>query len=759
MTDSRRTQSGQNGSLHDRLTHSVRYLKRRTLLSALLRLLAVAAFVVMVMAFFKMPIAVKVATPLLVVVTGLLLLPRHRGYREISVATFLLHLNRKIPELEESGQLLLADRTTLPPLKQLQFDRAEAAFERAVQDHSLWVPPLKAKTPIALTLLFLMLAVALYQYDWRKTARQNMYEQTAENVLLPASITEATVTVTAPPYTNLAPSVMQDLNIKTVEASQIMWRLKFSRMDGRYMLHASDGELVPFTADTDGSFRAEMIADSTGLYRIMHSTSDGEAQVGDFYTLQVFKDRAPDIDIREPEKRVLEIPKNGDPFFRSIVEVRDDFGVAGAQILASVAKGTGEAVKFRDEVFSFDQQTTTENGYQYSKDWDLLALGMEPGDEVYFSVEAWDNKTPTPNRGKSSTVIVKWLDDVEVPVAAAGIVINLEPEYFKSQRQIIIETEQLIEDQSILDAQEFKDISYGLGQAQSDLKQRYGQYLGDEFGEGPGDQLAEAGRADTGADDDHEEGHDHGHEEAEVSAPEVGHTHEGADQATSRSGAAEMIARFGHNHGDSDVGPIAKRDPKTLMKKAVSIMWQAELHLMLAEPEKALPYEYEALKFLKLAKQADRIYVKRLGFEPPPVSEDRRLTGELDDIESFRRDEAATPENDRDEALLLAGYKLLSNPERETALLSEQTRQTLTDLKDYFLQAAQDRPALITHVATLEKLIATRSLALADCDDCVTGIQRTLWHLLKDPIAQPSVGQQYYLHGDQIISDGVSTYD
>jgi len=55
------------------------------------------------------------------------------------------------------------------------------------------------------------------------------------------------------------------------------------------------------------------------------------------------------------------------------------------------------------------------------------------------------------------------------------------------------------------------------------------------------------------------------------------------------------------------------------MKQAIANMWNAELHLMMSEPALALPYEKEALKFLTQAKNAERIYVKRLGFEPPPV--------------------------------------------------------------------------------------------------------------------------------------------
>jgi hypothetical protein len=63
---------------------------------------------------------------------------------------------------------------------------------------------------------------------------------------------------------------------------------------------------------------------------------------------------------------------------------------------------------------------------------------------------------------------------------------------------------------------------------------------------------------------------------------------------------------------------------------ALEQMWQSELHLRLYEPEKALPFENKALAYLKEAQQKARVYVKKTGFDPPPIKEkEKRLTGEL----------------------------------------------------------------------------------------------------------------------------------
>ena len=66
---------------------------------------------------------------------------------------------------------------------------------------------------------------------------------------------------------------------------------------------------------------------------------------------------------------------------------------------------------------------------------------------------------------------------------------------------------------------------------------------------------------------------------------------------------------------------------------ALEQMWQSELHLRMYEPDKALPFEQKALEYLKLSQQKARSYVKKTGFDPPPIKEkELRLTGELKDV-------------------------------------------------------------------------------------------------------------------------------
>ncbi len=93
------------------------------------------------------------------------------------------------------------------------------------------------------------------------------------------------------------------------------------------------------------------------------------------------------------------------------------------------------------------------------------------------------------------------------------------------------------------------------------------------------------------------------------------------------------MEQYVHAHDDGEVNTFHEQSTRSLLKMALEQMWQSELHLRLYEPEKALPFENKALEYLKTAQQKARTYVKKSGFDPPPLKvKENRLTGELDKI-------------------------------------------------------------------------------------------------------------------------------
>lgn len=704
----------------------------------------------------------------------------HPSQRLFEPGNYLRHLNRQDPHFEESAQLLQQPEAKLSLLQAMQKQKIGRYYLENVARHKAWLPRAPYK-PLLVWLLVSVLITPIFLFapgsaytpstlsDGATIYSANTSTAAANGTRLPTLI-GAEARITPPEYTGLKAKTTQGLDLEALEGSDIVWHLTLGRTAGRYSLRLRSGTTLTLTpassADTASStatYTARTTANATTLYQLVHTdtqTSD-ETIIGAVNTLSVQRDKAPQIRTLNPRGTTLEIPKAGPATFTSEVLIADDFGISDVLIQASVAKGSGEAVKFRDETFRFDSTRASEQGTIYTKNWSLLDLGMEPGDEIYYTVTAADNKAPTANTSKSGTIIVRWLDDAKQGIAADGVVSDFVPEYFKSQRQIIIETEQLVADRSVLGEDVFRQTSYGLGSAQSDLKQRYGQYLGDEFGEGPGGQLAGT-HADTPHTDedgdkgehDDKDGNAHasetgGHKDSAASTPtpppaaEPGHAHD-AGESGDRSGATDLIARFGHAHGQADIGPIAAQDPKAQMKRAVSAMWQAELHLLLAEPQKALPFEYEALTYLNLAKQADRIYVKRLGFEPPPVSEERRLTGELDDIGSYKRPLTPRLESLADERTVASVFTLIASVPAQHRF-SERERQTLSRLSALLTEMAQERPAMITHAATIEKMLISGTARVPDCEACITQLQSALWGLLPAPTAPPQHRAAYSL--------------
>lgn len=633
------------------------------------------------------------------------------------------HLNRCVPQLEESAELWLKPVDQLGVLERLQRARVEPAFAQLATETGLWLPPLRWRMPLLISALGLAL---FWSPAPLMTARST--GESGERSVSPALVTPpalVAITVTPPAYMGAAAFDTDNFNVTLPEGATVTWQMSHSAGTPlRLALNTSEAaELrIDFTQSEQGYWQASAVITETSLYRLEQQGVDGFTALPGVYSLAVTLDRPPRLRVLEPKKNRLEIPREGDPHFVYRVSVTDDYGVGDVEIFASVAKGSGEGVKFRDERFNFESNTVEDGVQIYERHWDLRALGMEPGDEVYLFTRARDNHPRKLQESRSDTLVVRWLDETQIQPVSDGLAISVMPEYFKSQRQIIIETEQLIADQAVLPETVFVQTSRDLGVAQSELKERYGQYLGDEFGESeaPSGLVTEAASDEEGeAEDDDHEGHDHG----------------GAGNEDLPQTAEALIARFGHDHGAAEIGPITRRSPVGLMKRAVANMWDAELQLRLANPEAALPFEYEALKYFDLARQAERIYTQRLGFEPPPVSEERRLTGELDDIESRERAVSADP--DPSVPLLMRDLYRLLNERAPGSKLDAEAVALLTEAAAVFTERATERPALIQAAAHLEQMRLSGRLIIEDCADCLLTLQSATWSLLPDIAPAP----------------------
>ena len=674
------------------------------------------------------------------------------AFRPIRSTAVARHLNYHFPQLEYSSQLVLK-ASIGNKLEALQQQRVVQQLS-GISNKAFAETLSSFNWKIALLPLSLCLSVYFSGLLWTPQAEVAGNDQTWEKQ--PAALTLDSVEVVsrAPDYMQMPIETLQTLDIETWQGAEIEWRLSFNRPEALLTLRLSGGEsLVPEWQDNVAVFSTSVPQSQSYHLRL----ADEVFQQG-FYSILVKTDQIPDVRFSRDTASTLKFAKQHQPIVDITVLMRDDFALSDAKVRMSLARGTGEAVKFRDierPLSAFEANTREQT---LNIDWDLTELGMEPGDELYLAVVAWDNKPGIPQEGKSSTIIVKWLDEEVEQVTAAGIVMDLELEYFKSQRQIIIETKQLIQDKKQLELAEFNETSRQLGLAQSDLKQRYGQYLGDEFegevmhahSDAEHDHGEEEHGESHGDDEEHveeeHEHHDHEEHAPEPFIPGSAHDHHGGESSqadTDLSGRMALINQFGHNHGEADIGPVLKFNPKAYMKRSVEQMWSAELHLMLGEPEKALPFEEEALKYLKLARQADRIYVKRLGFEPPPVSEEKRLTGELDEIPSMEK-RINFVLDDTSQRLLQNSYRLLAS---SWGAMNKHDFMLLNKLRDWVSSQIDERPALIRTQVQLETLLANKSWQPEICFECQQNLQQKVWQLLSSP--EPAA----FTHGQPFLLD------
>jgi len=689
-------------------------------------------------------------------------LARSTELADIRLDNFLLHLNRCYPQLEESAQLLTRDPLELNLLQQLQQHKIRELLTGILaQTNSYVSADYSLKRPMVLSvttaIALIVLSLVTSKIHWQQIGLSEPTDKiTAEmNSTLPDGINSVQVTIQPPTYSQLATTQFTELNMSLLAGSQITWQLGFKHTgnlaqdaaQNAYAIELSNGELIALIQQENGLFMATATINQTAIY----SLNSPSGKLDGVYTLAVTADSAPQIRFLAPNTTTTEIAKDGLTELKTEVVVTDDFALSQVSIQASIAKGSGEGVKFRDQNFEFDSMQIIAGKAHYFKHWQLTELDMEPGDEMYFSVLAWDNREPEAQLTRSPTKIIRWLEEEQSELVSEGILLDVMPEYFKSQRQIIIETEQLLLAQEQLENSEFKRLSTELGFAQSDLKQKYGQFLGDEF-EGATLHNMESGPVhQTEQHDEHDDAEDQDHEKAAQQ-----HEHE-APQSDDKSGASQLIAQFGHNHGETELGFTGFKgqpSPTALMKQAIANMWNAELHLMLSEPAQALPYEKQALKFLTQAKQAERIYVKRLGFEPPPVSESRRYQGELKDIKNAQQQQQS-PQIFEQQLLLTASINALqewlnsSQNEVSLPITAEQQKA----LKTLLMAGLNSAPDNIQHIATLEKLSAKATQLQQECPSCITQLQQKLWSLLPAVVAAPAAQQNSYFLSNPALTD------
>ncbi|MBT2556453.1 hypothetical protein J7E24_01505 [Hymenobacter sp. ISL-91] len=564
-------------------------------------------------------------------------------------------LNQQHPSLEDSAALLLHPTTDLNLLEQLQQQRLRERLPNLAAAGPLLSVDFRPALGGAGALL-LLAALVWWQRPGAAVATAasgapvalRFQEVPAQPAAAPRII-ETRLRVQPPAYTRQAGFTPESGSFRCPAGSRVRWQVRLSRPSKTppvLELGSRKLPLQPVPGDSLAFSREETLT-ASALYRLRLG-----GQVSDDYSVEVVADQAPIIRLIRPKAYTL-VEFGQPPRVAIEAQLKDDYGLSRARLVATVAQGQGEAVKFTEVVTELSAGLGSQPGTATLRPvLNLRALGLTYGDEVYFYLQAWDNRQQLT---RSDTYLVQWEDTtVQTSTLDASLGVNTAPAYFRSQRQIIIDTEKLLAEQSKLPAATVQERANSIGVDQKLLRMRYGKFLGEETDESIGGATRPDAqdKATKPADppgmgsvvaEDHTTPEPAAAEKEEEHHENDGHDHSAglparAGQSAAEARTAELMEPYMHRHDDSETADFLEPAVKAKLQAVLAQMWEAELRLRTGRLREALPFEYRALRLLKQVQQQTRAYVKKAGFTPPPMPEaTTRLTGDLDGAAAPRR--------------------------------------------------------------------------------------------------------------------------
>ncbi|QOY94865.1 hypothetical protein IM543_02900 [Massilia sp. UMI-21] len=493
-------------------------------------------------------------------------------------------LDGAVPEMEDSSALLEHAPT---PLAQLQRRRILERLDAAVSSRQLRRIArgrVKAGAP---WLLGSVVAAAAVWFASAPAPQGKAAVAGRAPAAIAAPVAAQLVVRTAPPgYTGVAPVASAPKDLQVPEQTVVTWCLK-DPAAAEETIEVSNGQLLK-----PGKECARWLATESVFWR-WHGTR---------YTIKVTPDQPPDITIVAPTRMVQELSETATSAAMG-VQVRDDYAITRATLHMTLARGSGENIRFTDREMPLPASPDRKQR-NWSKNWSLADLGMEPGDELYFFVRATDNAA-RPHTVQSPTYTLRLpAPPEEAEEESTAMPMLVKPQSLRSQRQIIIDTEQLVADMRTtnMSADTARERSQVIASDQGALRRRYGQFLGEESS------------LFTDGEDEHD---DHGGAEAKQ----------------------DILHQYGHAHDEAENATLYDEKTKKVLRRALVAMWDAEKALRAITPKVALPPEHKALEAIKELQQAERIYLHKTAFVPPPIKEEKRMSGDMDGTASYRREQ------------------------------------------------------------------------------------------------------------------------
>ncbi|MCX2573893.1 DUF4175 family protein [Pedobacter sandarakinus] len=610
---------------------------------------------------------------------------------KIGEKDFTRYLNNQFTQLEESADLLLENPNELSGLQQLQRKKIENILVFLPQPTA---PLRKLYYGLGFLLLGLFISFGItkipeFSNEITPTPQAKLRAVSSKTVI-PPEISSFTATILPPSYTHNPQRTQSEFNIKVETGASVTWSFESNVALESFKMVFDDQKRISLKHQNSDatSWKFQRTILKPGFYQL-----EINGKKSDLYQIEVVPDLPVEIKITQPRQHTtIDI---GQPQQISLkLSLNDDYGIHDAQISATMASGKGEGVSFTEKKLAFDINFNNQKKIDLNKKIDLKSLGMKPGDELYFFIRALDNHGQS---SRSDVYFVSIVDTTEL-MSMAGMTngVNLVPEYFRSERQIIIDTEKLLKEQATLSPALFKTRSNDLGIDQKLLRLRYGQFLGEE------------NETEIGGDhDDHDE-----HNTKTGEEPKFGDV-------------TAIMDKYAHKHDIAEDATFFEPEMKAQLKAVLTEMWKAELQLRTYKPQEALPFEYKALRLLKDLQQKSRAYVAKTTVKTAALKPEKRLTGELDKITQPVQTMSKVQKDKRTEYLRLALGLLESR--RLGHKLTAGNKLLLNDTEKYIIGAAADHPATyLAALKSLRKLTSSSKILNHDIDIVQQALQKML---------------------------------
>ena len=632
------------------------------------------------------------------------------AWRKHDLRWFTGHLNRHAG-LEDSAGLLLGIEAPASSLARLQRERLQARWQ-AINVGTL--RPRQRVAPLWWNLLA-ALACAAVVWSWQRPIPEPLRAQLptalarALGVQSP-SLRSIRLSIDPPAYTGLPTRHVETADARVAEASTLRWALQFTVAPARAWLQFEQGPRINLQ-QRDGIWHAEHRIDRPGLYRIVSDPALPTAQRR-LHRIDMLRDQPPQVRAITPAQS-LSLRKPGQQSWPVVFEATDDHGLAGrAELRITQTSGEGENITASERTLALAGSGPA-RARHFAYTFDLARSGLTVGNDVIVQLIVRDNRQPRPQVVRSASLILRWPpQDAGMATGLDGLMQQVLPAYFRSQRQIIMDAEKLIQDQRTISADVFGKRSDAIGVDQHTLRLRYGQFLGEE-----GEEPAPLPTSDV------DQGSDAGASPAHEIEHAAGVSHD--QGAAAPSDVDRLLAAVSHLHDLPEAATLLDPGTQTILRAALREMWDSETRLRLGQPKDALPFAYKALGLIKQVQQADRIYLPRLGSERPPIDFARRLSGRRDDLAARSNAFVALPSAPRPLDALWSTLGV----DRAAAPISE----PVLDAASRWLQGRSG-----VENDTLAAIAALDALRQQpDCASCRDELRLRVWPLLAEPLAKP----------------------